>query len=82
MNDTVDHGRLIELERADAARQAIEFIIRKLESWGTNQGYEKAAKAAVKMIREKWAYEVSEMYTDIARLPDVNTNHGAQDAPA
>ncbi|PPQ16337.1 hypothetical protein CV770_26700 [Bradyrhizobium sp. AC87j1] len=63
MNDA-DHGRLIELERADAARQAVESLIRKLEEWSTNEGYGKAVRAVVKQIREKWIYEVSETETD------------------
>ncbi|TCU73939.1 hypothetical protein EDE08_10433 [Bradyrhizobium sp. R2.2-H] len=76
-----DHGRLIELERADAARRAIEFVVRKLENWQTNDAYGKGVKAAVKQIREKWACEVSETVTDIGRKSDVNSNHGARDAP-
>lgn len=81
MDSNLDHSRLIELERADAARRAIEFIVRKLEGWKTNDGYEKAVKAVVELIRGKWACEVSETVTDIGRRPDVNTNHGAQDVP-
>ncbi|KQT21728.1 MULTISPECIES: hypothetical protein [unclassified Bradyrhizobium] len=81
MNETTDHNRLIELERADAARRAIEFMIRKLEDWGTNALYGKAVKAAVKLIREKWAYEFAETVTDIGRMPVVNVGHGAQEAP-
>lgn len=81
MSDASDHRRLIELERADAARRAIEFMIRKLEDWGTNALYGKAVKAAVKLIREKWTYEFAETVNDTARVADVNTNHGAQDAP-
>ncbi|SFV16010.1 hypothetical protein [Bradyrhizobium arachidis] len=79
MNDT--HGRLIELERADAARRAIEFIIRKLEEWGTNPLYAKAIKAAVRQIRERWVYEFTETVNDIVCAPDVSSTHGAQDAP-
>lgn len=81
MNETTDHSRLIELERADAARLAIEFMIRKLEDWGTNALYGKAVKAAVKLIREKWAYEFAETVNDAARGADVNTDHGAENAP-
>lgn len=81
MNDATDHSRLIELERADAARRAIELLVRKLENWQTNEVYGKGIRAAVKQIREKWAYEVSEMVTDIVRMPDVNSNHGAQGGP-
>lgn len=81
MNETTDHNRLIELERADAARRAIEFMIRKLEDWGTNALYGKAVKAAVKQIREKWAYEFAETVNDAARVADVNTDQGAQEAP-
>lgn len=81
MDSNLDHGRLIELERADAARRAIEFVVRKLETWQTNEVYGKGIKAAVKQIRERWCYEVSETVTDISRRPDVNTNHGAQDVP-
>lgn len=81
MSDASDHRRLIELERADAARLAIEFMIRKLEDWGTNALYGKAVKAAVKLIREKWTYEFAETVNDTARVANVNTSHGAQDAP-
>lgn len=81
MNETTDHNRLIELERADAARRAIEFMIRKLEDWGTNALYGKAVKAAVKLIREKWTYEFAETVNDAVRVSDVNTDHGAQNAP-
>lgn len=81
MNETTDQNRLIELERADAARLAVEFIIRKLEDWGTNALYGKAVKAAVKLIREKWAYEFAETVNDAVRVADVNTSHGAKDAP-
>lgn len=77
-----DHSRLIELERADAARRAIELLVRKLENWQTNEVYGKGIRAAVKQIREKWACEVSEMVTDIGRMLDVNSDHGAQDAPS
>ena len=74
-----DHSRLIELERADAARRAIEFVVRKLETWQTNEVYGKGVKAAVKQIRERWACEFTETVNDIGRGPDVNTNHGTQD---
>jgi hypothetical protein len=76
-----DQQRRIELERLDAARLAVETIARKLEGWGTNELYAKAIRSAVKQIRGKWLCEVSEMVNDASRMSDVNTSHGAQEAP-
>lgn len=54
MNDT-DHGRLIQLERADAAREALERAAEMLEALCTNEHYRKAMRKAAKLIRQMQA---------------------------
>jgi nitroimidazol reductase NimA-like FMN-containing flavoprotein (pyridoxamine 5'-phosphate oxidase superfamily) len=43
--------RMIELERADAKREALEHAANKLESYATNDLYAKALKLAAKLVR-------------------------------
>lgn len=46
-----DLSRLIELERADAARRALEGAIKRIEQLDGNELYQKAWKASVQAIR-------------------------------
>lgn len=50
MSET-DIARLIQLEREDAARRAIEDAAKALETRAGNSLYEKAWKAGAKLIR-------------------------------
>lgn len=43
--------RLIELERAEAKREALEHAANKLESYATNDLYAKALKLGARLIR-------------------------------
>lgn len=47
-----DLGRIIELERADAARSVLEQAAQKLEGYATNELYSKVLKKAARLIRE------------------------------
>ena len=46
-----DFARRIELERNDAARSALEIAAEALETRAGNKLYEKAWKAAAKLVR-------------------------------
>lgn len=46
-----DVARLVELERKDAAREAIEAAAKALEERAGNKLYEKAWKAGARLIR-------------------------------
>ena len=53
MTDTAEHHRrIVELERADAAREALEKAAQKLEKYGTNELYRKALQLGARLIRE------------------------------
>lgn len=43
--------RLIELERADAKREALEHAAQKLESYSTNDLYARALRIGARLIR-------------------------------
>jgi hypothetical protein len=45
--------RVIELERADAARKALEEAARRIEAQEGGQTYQKAYKAAAELLR-RW----------------------------
>ena len=47
----MDDARRIELERSDAARQALEEAAKRIESQGGGQTYQKAFKAAADVLR-------------------------------
>ena len=47
----MDDARRIELERADAARQALEDAARRIETQDGGQTYQKAYKAAAELLR-------------------------------
>jgi hypothetical protein len=49
----MDDARRIELERADAARQALEEAARKIETQDGGETYRKAFKAAADLLR-RW----------------------------
>lgn len=49
----MDDARRIELERADAARQALEEAARKIEMQDGGETYRKAFKAAADLLR-RW----------------------------
>ncbi len=50
--DEVTRPRLIELERSDAARAALEEAAKKLENYSTNTLYQKALTLGARLIRE------------------------------
>lgn len=52
MNETTDHSRLIELERAQAAREALERAAERLETYKSNDTYEKAFKLGARLVRD------------------------------
>lgn len=47
----MDPARVIELERADAARQVLEEAAKRIESQEGGQTYQKAYKAAADLLR-------------------------------
>lgn len=49
----MDDARRIELERADAARQALEIAAKRIETQDGGQTYQKAFKAAAELLR-RW----------------------------
>jgi hypothetical protein len=51
MSDTLDLDRRIELERADAARKALEDAALHLEGYSTNDLYHRVLRLAAKLIR-------------------------------
>jgi hypothetical protein len=48
---TVEIQRLIELERADAAKKAVDEAVRRVERLDGNPLYQKAWKVAVRSIK-------------------------------
>lgn len=50
---TADITRRVELERAEAARQALERAAVKLENWATGVVYGKAMRKAAQLVREE-----------------------------
>ena len=51
MSDAEGIGRRVELERAEAARQALERAAQRVEELGGGETYQKAYKAAANAIR-------------------------------
>jgi hypothetical protein len=51
MSDIADFDRRIELERADAARWALEEAAKQVESQDGGQTYRKAYKTAAALLR-------------------------------
>ena len=47
----MDDARRIELERADAARQALEEAAKRIDTQHGSQTYQKAFKAAADLLR-------------------------------
>jgi hypothetical protein len=48
----MDDARRIELERADAARQALEEAALRLEGYSTNDLYHRVLRLGAKLIRK------------------------------
>lgn len=67
--------RLIELERADAARMALEAGAQKIETFNTNEKYQFAMRLAAKILREFAGTIVPETGNDIREAGD-QIEHG------
>lgn len=52
MSNTASMDRQIELERKDAAKDALQRAAARLENYATNDVYRRAFKIAAKMVRE------------------------------
>lgn len=52
MSDMPSIDRVIELERADAARKALEEAAKRVEEQEGNETYRKAFKAAAALLRQ------------------------------
>lgn len=61
--------RLLELERADAARDALERGAQRLEGYPTNEKYRAAFKKAARMLREMIG----------TKVPVIGNDNGQQD---
>lgn len=48
----MDDARRIELERADAARQALEEAAKRLENYSTNDLYHRVLRLGAKLVRK------------------------------
>lgn len=66
----MDEDRMIDLERADAARKALESAAQELERYSTNDVYQRAFKLGARIIR-KLKDDLSKCYRDS------NSNIGA-----